>query len=416
MLRKVFLMTVSVLLLSSCNKEEFVENGLSTESKNVVLSVKQEAFTKGITDQKGTTEYALLESGKLYFLDDAYTSIFQRRLTAAEVQTLANTKTTATSGNTVTITGVPATAKYMYFMANIKTDAGQTLPVVEGSTSTDARLRMDKLQGDAVNVPMSGLSPAFTLSSGNTYNASVELTPIVARLELSRVTCQDKTVGSPNNTDITGYKLAGVYVNNVNESVRLDATPYLNAPVNITSQSGWSGSSWTSYFDNNVNFPYYSGGSFTPPASWVANTYVDYCTPTSSGLVFYPDVTNGSTTTAPTSVPYKSWAYQVCPSSALPSGQTTPVADIPHLILKLTDVTYQNNPEGAKTLYVLVSKYKDKVTGNNILEFKRGYVYRIENLTFTQEQAVNKPYDSNLSVVCTVTVKPWVITSIDPVW
>ncbi len=85
MLRKVFFMTVSVLLLSSCNKEEFVENGLSTESKNVVLSVKQEAFTKGITDQKGTTEYALLESGKLYFLDDAYTSIFQRRLTAAEV-------------------------------------------------------------------------------------------------------------------------------------------------------------------------------------------------------------------------------------------------------------------------------------------------------------------------------------------
>ena len=133
-------------------------------------------------------------------------------------------------------------------------------------------------------------------------------------------------------------------------------------------------------------------------------------------MIFYPDETNGATTAIPTTTPHKSWAYQVCPSATLPSGQTTPAADIPHIILKLTDVTYQNNQEGATTLYVVVTKYKDAATNANILEFKRGNVYRIDNLVFTQAQAVNKPYDGNITVTCTVTVKPWTINSIAPVW
>ena len=38
------------------------------------------------------------------------------------------------------------------------------------------------------------------------------------------------------------------------------------------------------------------------------------------------------------------------------------------------------------------------------------------NLVFNQTQATSKPYDSNISVTCSVTVKPWVINTINPVW
>lgn len=76
----------------------------------------------------------------------------------------------------------------------------------------DARLRMDYLQGNALNVPMSGLSPTFTASSANNYTASVEISPIVARVELTQVTCQNATVGSPISTDIPAYKLAGMSI------------------------------------------------------------------------------------------------------------------------------------------------------------------------------------------------------------
>lgn len=415
MIRKIALLIVMVSALFACEDKETTEEIPLSGINNVTLNVKQAAFTRSINNEKGAVEYALLGSGKLYFLNSSYTSIFQRQLTPTEVTALANTSSTATSGNTVTISGVPSSAQYLYFMANIKTDVGQIFPAVEGSTSADARLRLDRLQGNAQNVPMSGLSSAFTQTSGNNYSVSVEVSPIVARIELGQVTCQNVTVGSPISTDITGYKLSGVFINNVNQYVLLNGTPYLNAPINIVNQAGWP-TDWASYFAANVNFPYYAGGSPTSPGDWTANAFVDYCTPTASGLSFYPDATNGATITPPATTPKPAWAYQVCPSTVPASGQTIPVADIPHIILKLTDVQYVNNPLGATTLYVVVSKYKDSVTSDNILEFKRGNVYRIDNLVFNQTQATNKPYDSNISVTCTVTVKPWVINSINPVW
>lgn len=404
-----------VSAMFACDDKETTDEMPMSGNNNVTLSVKQSALSRGISNQKGAAEYAVLGSGKLYFLNSSMTSIFQRQLTPTEITTLANTSATATSGAPVTISGVPSSAQYLYFMANIKTDVGQVFPAVEGTTSADARLRLDRLQGNAQNVPMSGLSPAFTMTSSNNYTATVEISPIVARVEVGQVTCQNAIIGSPVSTDITSYKLSGVFINNVNQYVRLDATPYLNAPVNIVNQAGWS-TDYATYFNNNVNFPHYAGGSPSAPNDWTANAYVDYCTPISAGLSFYPDATNGATIVPPIATPKPAWAYQVCPSTVPASGQTTPVGDIPHIILKLTEVQYVNNPLGPTTLYVVVSKYKDSVTNNNILEFKRGNVYRIDNLVFNQTQATGKPYDSNISVTCSVTVKPWVINSINPVW
>lgn len=415
MIRKTALLAIAASALLACEDKEAIEEIPVSGINEVTLKVEQTAFSRGISGEKGVAEYAVLGSGKLYFLNSAYTSIFQRQLTPAEVTTLANTSLTSTSGNAVTISGVPSSAKYLYFMANIKTDVGQVFPAVEGSTSADARLRVDRLQGNAQNVPMSGLSPAFTQSSGNNYTVSVPISPIVARVELAQVTCQNVTVGSPISTDILSYKLSGVFINNVNQYVLLDGTPYLNAPVNIVNQAGWP-TDWASYFTDNPNFPYYAGGSPSAPSDWTANAFVDYCTPTIAGLSFYPDVTNGATVTPPVAVTKPAWAYQVCPSTVPTAGQTTPVGDIPHIILKLTEVQYVNNPLGATTLYVVVTKYKNSVTNDNILEFKRGNVYRIDNLIFNQTQATNKPYDSNITVSCSVTVKPWVINSISPVW
>lgn len=414
MIKKTALLTLLVSALFSCSDKETIEE-IPEGINNVSLNVRQGGFTRGINNEKGIAEYAVLGSGKLYFLNSAYTSIFQRQLTPSEVTSLANTTLTPTSGNTVTISGVPSSAQYLYFMANIKTDVGQVFPAVEGTTSADARLRLDRLQGNAQNVPMSGLSAAFTQTTGNNYTATVEISPIVARIEVGQVTCQNVNVGTPISTDIVSYKLSGVFINNVNQYVLLDGTPYLNAPVNIANQAGWA-TDYATYFTANPNFPYYAGGSPSAPSDWTANAFVDYCTPTTAGLIFFPETTNGATIIPPVGVTKPAWAYQVCPSTVPASGQTTPVGDIPHIILKLTEVQYVNNPLGATTLYVVVSKYKNSLTNDNILAFKRGNVYRIDNLIFNQTQATNKPYDSNIAVTCNVTVKPWVINSINPVW
>lgn len=412
-MKKTIFATVLVCVLSACNDEQKKKEIFPEGNSSVTIEVKQPASTKSVGDQKGDTEYAVLGSAKLYFLDNSYTSIFQRILTTTEVATLANSTSTPTSGNTVTITGIPSSSKYLYFMANIKTDPSQSYPAVEGTGSSDARLRLDRLQGAAQNVPMSGLSPAFTQIADNNYSASVSISPILARIEIGKVTCKNITPGSPISSDITGYKLSGVFINNLYQYVLLDGKPYSSSLVNITNQASWD-TNWSTYFTNNVNFPHFTGGSPASPSDWTANAFVNYCTPTASGMIFYPDPTNGSSITNPGTTPLKAWTYQVSPSSQ--ATTSTPVADMPHIILKLTDVTYVDNPLGPKTLFVVVSKYKMQGTSNNVLDFKRGNIYRIDDLSFDVTQATEKPYDKNISVTCSVTVNNWVINSIVPVW
>ena len=301
-------------------------------------------------------------------------------------------------------------------MANTKTTATPSYPAVTGTTSADARLRIDQLQADATHVPLAGQSTTFAVASGtNQYTASVTLTPIVARVELGQITCQNQNgAGQPAvNADITSYKLSGVYMNNIRQDVLMSGLPYLvGAPIDIKSQSGWA-TNWATYFMSfNTNFPYYVGGSPAGPADWVANAMVNYCTPAASGLTFYPDPTNGATNTDPGVTPKKAWAYQVCPSTTVPAGSP---ADVPHLILKLTEVNYLDNPFGLPVRYVTVTKYKDG-SNNPVLEFKRGNVYRIENLVFTHNEATNQPYEKNITVTATVSVAPWVINTINPDW
>lgn len=416
-MKKFVLLAMLAGALSACSQQDSTEpepEDLKGEN-SVTLSVLQAPQTKSISDQKGNPEYAVIGSGKLYFINSSGNSIYQRELTATEIATLANTS--STPGNkTITITGIPNTATTLYFMANIRTSAASSYPLVEGTTSADARLRIDRLQADAIHVPMAGQSTTFTAGSGtNQYTASVTLTPIVARVELGQVTCQNQNgAGQPAvSTDILSYKLSGVFMNNIRGYVMLSGAPYLvGSPIDIKSQSGWA-SGFANYFmPFNSSFPYYVGGNPNAPSDWVANSMVNYCNPTASGLTFYPDPTNGSTNTDPALTIKKAWAYQVAPSTTVPSG--TP-ADVPHLILKLTDVTYSDNPLGLTTQYITVSKFKDG-SGNPVTEFKRGNVYRIENLIFTSNEATNQPYEKNITVTATVSVAPWIINTVTPDW
>lgn len=414
-MRKVLFMALIASSLIACSEREIADTEELTGSNTVTLSLKQDALSRGVSNQKGDTEYAVIGSGKIFFINASGSSIYQRDLTATEVTALANTSTTP-GNKTVTITGVPNTATTLFFMANVKTSAGASFPVIDGTTAADARLRIDKLQGTAANVPMSGQSVPFTLVSGNNYTTSVTLTPILARVELGQISCQNEAgSGQPAvNSDITGYKLSGVFVNSTRQDVLLSGTPYLvNAPMDIKSQASWA-TAWATYFTSaNTSFPYYVGGSPAGPSDWVANALSTYCTPVgAAALIFYPDPTNGSTSTNPGVTPKLAWAYQVCPSTTVAVGSP---ADVPHLILKLTEVAYVNNPLGLPTQYLTVTKYKDD-QGAPVTEFKRGNVYRIQNLVFSANESTNQPYEKNINVTATVTVAPWVINNVNPDW
>lgn len=414
-MKRILFMALAATSLFACNKQDAPDSQNLTGESSVTLSIKQATPSRGVSDQKGDNEYAVIGSGKIYFIDASNNYVSQRELTTAEVSALANSQTT-NGGKTVTITGVPNTATTLYFIANIMTTDGATFPKVDGTTGADARLRIDKLQANATNVPMAGQSSTFAPVSGSPRMASVVLTPLVARVEVGQVTCQNQNGAGqpPVSADITGYKLSGVFINNIHQSVLLGGTPYLvGSTLDIKAQTGWT-AGWESYFTSaNTVFPYYVGGSPAAPSDWVANSMFTYCMPTgNNATTFYPDLAYGSTSTDPGVTPKKAWGYQVCPSTTVAPNAT---ADVPHIILKLTTVEYVDNPLAKTTKYVTVTKYID---GNNapITEFKSGNVYRIQKLTFTHNDATDQPYQENITVIATVTVAPWVINNINPDW
>ena len=402
--------------LFACSEPE-LENGTDLDAaKSVTLSIKQALpkSSRGVSDQKGPTEYAVIGSAKIYFLDNADTDVFHRELTAAEIAIIANTSSTPSSNNTINIAGVPTSAETLYFVANVATAEGTTFPAIEGTGSAGARLRIDKLQADDKHVPMAGRSNVFVAGANNTFTASVALTPLVARVEVGKVSYENQNgaTAAPVSSDITGYKLMGVYLNNIHNAVLLAGTPYANSLVDIRTQGAWMDpAGWPAFFtSSNTNFPYFVGGTPAAPADWVANSMVTYCSPASSGLEFFPSDADGSTITDPAL--NQVWGYQVSPSSVPTVGAAV---DIPHIVLKLTDVVYENDIFGKSTQYVTVEKYKDQA-GDPILEFKRGNIYRITDLKFTHINASDKPYEQNMLVTVTVTVEPWIINNITPDW
>lgn len=414
-MKKTICLAIAASFLFACNDQETIDVQNPTGENTLSLSISQaNPNSRGVSDQKGDTEYAVIGSGKIYFIDALGTSVYQRELTATEIASIANT-TTTNGGSTVTITGVPNTAKTLFFVANEKTMAGTSFPQIEGTSRADARLRIDKLQADAIHVPLSGQSTTFINQVNPAiYTASVTLTPMVARMEIGQVTCYNQNgEGQPAiSSDITGFKLAGVFINNIRQSVLLDGTPYLvGSPIDIKAQSGWA-NGWANYFNStNTVFPYYLGGSPAAPNDWTPNSMVTYCNPDgNAALTFYPDPDKGATTTAPSDK--IAWGYQVCPGTTVAVGQAP---DVPHIILKLTNVGYVSNPIGEAVKYVTVTNYKDNAD-NPVTQFERGHVYRIKNLKFTHNEATNQPYEKNIIVTATVTVAPWVINEINPDW
>lgn len=413
-MKKFLLLALSIGAVFACNKQTGMDDGvIEGPEKTVTLSIQQEAMTKGVSDQMGATEYSVIGSARIYFLDNSNVNIGQRDLTAAEIAALANT--TTTPGNkTVTMTGVPSNTTTLYMVANVRTSEHPAFVDIEGALA-DARLRIDKLQANRVNVPMAGQSTVFQNVTGNNFTTNVTIKPLVSRFELAQISCQNQNGASAPavNADITNYKLTGVFMNNVREFVTLGGLPYVaNSPIDIRSQSGWAGG-WPSYFTPaNTLFPYWVGGSPAAPVDWVVNSMSTYCTPASVGMTFYPDATLGSTSTTPTVTPAQVWGYQIVPSTTVAVGSP---ADVPHLILKLENVTYVDDPLAPTTLYVTVTKYK-KMDGTPVTAFERGNVYRISNLIFTHNEATEQPYQTNITVTATVTVSPWVINEIQPDW
>ena len=99
-MKKILFVAIMAGAMFACNKQDEITGPDENTGENTVtLTVKQAAQTRSISDQKGSSEYAVIGSGKIYFIDASGNNIHQRELTATEITALANTASTA-GGNT----------------------------------------------------------------------------------------------------------------------------------------------------------------------------------------------------------------------------------------------------------------------------------------------------------------------------
>ncbi|MCD8185908.1 MAG: hypothetical protein LUD68_05480 [Rikenellaceae bacterium] len=206
-----------------------------------------------------------------------------------------------------------------------------------------------------------GWTGTNTPEVGDMY-ANVTISPIVARIEIVEITY----------TGDLNFTLEGIYMNNVYQELPLSLDLTNRAPMNNGS--------------NTDNYDVTNDAAFK---------YADY----STLYDLVEDRAAGSTAFTPAN---GTWAYQVF-------GDSAPV---PHIILKLTGVTTAAGGEVADQ-YLTVTGYRDGNTEITALE--RNTIYKIANLSFTDDNLTLLPEPEEVNVWVHVEIEPWRTVNVSPI-
>lgn len=285
--------------------------------------------------------------------------------------------TTGEIGSAKTFTGVPGSANQVIIIGNataLTSPSGLAGVVVNDPLSKLNALMFEQGKQThpktAVNVHGSAsYSPGAT-------SVPVTLTPAIARIEIAKVEAKTGTgVGIP----LTGFKLAGIYINNTYTMCGTDYTTVPTAAANILNY-GAAATEWTGTYPSR------------------------YCD--------YP----GSTVTPSTpATPTGRWSYYVMPVVA---GKGTTIDatvqnSVPHIVLKITGATAAGYTFPA-TMYVTVKDIQ--VAGSNLTGLVKGKVYSIASVAIGGENLTSTPEaPATQDIAVTATVTPWINEPVTPV-
>ena len=368
---------VALLCVSCSNDPEIPEkndNGI-----DVTLSITTNPLTKALETDQDKKSAPIVDTKDLYvyFMDGATTDskvVTSYKLTTTQIDEIK--KTTGFK-----FTNLDPSVKGVYVVANVPKE-GVTMPTTP-TTTTLATINAtvinikDQQADDAASVVLANtdktVKTSFTLvaaaTNGNLqYTVAVELTPIVSRIQIKKV--------SADATTIANFKLLGVYIDNFYPQMTLggDFTSITiqKAPNKETFDATKEPYKTTNLFDENT-----------------------------SGLEQNPF---GLTTP-------KVFGYQIFPTTS------TAHENVPYIILKISDIktgtaATRNIPDGI--YYVAVKAYKDKTSSAPVTKFSAGNIYTVDNIVVSENNIVTDPTQSLINVTVNVTVKAWESTALNP--
>ena len=313
------------------------------------------------------------------------------------------------------IQNVPGSAQNVYVLANLTgawTPVGTPYVGKNISAFLGANLSVVALKdasGGTTEIPLSGVGAI--VPDATDYKADITVAPVAGRIEFNKI-IMPVSVSDNGTGHVTEFTVKNIFINNYFATSTIGGTaPALNTgtvPVN-----------------NGAVVANYKVGDSpgTYPTSAVSALYdvlgvtVDDQTDLLGDAKHFGAAAGSS----------KTWAYNLLAPTIAGSTAITS-AQFPHIIVELTvdavdDVAYNDYVD--ETWFLTVSHFVPSTVANptvaDYLKFEPGKVYQLDatyGLSFDLEDLfpTPEPEDTTKKVTATVTVRPWEIVSVNPVF
>lgn len=262
----------------------------------------------------------------------------------------------------------------IYILGNVP-DSGATAENMIRSKTTLTELKKlvvpVTVQNDIDNVTMDGIDSSLESIGGDATKKKAEITlvPLCSRIEVAKLT----STGA-----VTAYKLQGIYVSHF----------YSEIPLNEQAVA-----------DKQLLYATTSGADYATAYSCMCDEAPDAAT----GLGTKTDAV-----TAPAGG--NVWAYQF-----LPGANADRIS--PRIVVKLNGVSATvGSFNTATTYYLNIRGFKATGAGDvDPMAVSRGKIYKIANISFNEKDISDIPNPADISLTVTVSVKNWVVETVEPV-
>ena len=361
-MKKVFLMTLMAIAMIACNKED--DSIVNGDVKTVKLNIKAGALSRAVEQPLGNNATTSIHSLYVYFLDAASGNV------VSGSKAITGIDLTAIQGAGLEITGVSASARYVYVVANYAENSvdlsGITnLASIKAKTATMTTANTADWDKALLSNSDKSDNGKIGIVTNNKASATVEVMPDLSRLEISSLVARTVGIIAPD-VAVTEYDLKGVYLNGYFSGFHVGGVADGSAATLVTSGAGLSG-----------------------VALWAKDVYA----PTSLA---------GKTTYTASSTPGEVWAYMI------PAGAT------PRIIFDIDNVKYGTDEPATQDKFITVKSFRDSGTNDLITEFLRGKVYKVSAVNFSAKDAHDTPNAEDIDVTVKVTVLNWVGIDINP--
>lgn len=348
---------LGVAFTACSNEEEEQMSAPIGETANLVIDLGGFKTTRGIDNPyvKDKETFATLQ---IMIVDNAGMIMRSDYITSELTNAIEYTKIYG---------AIKATSSDVYVVANLK----EEIDVIENTTLTKVKAAVyeaskQQVSGEIIMDGIGKIDKTESITVGedtpkdkeydktlNTYGAAVEISPIVARMQI-------KTIVKKDGSKVESFNVAGIYMNKT----------YKKMALNLT------GSDLINYGSTKGDYTETNFGVFAIEKNFEAGAI-----PAGKCAAFN----------------YFAEAYTKELANAAP-----------HILIKLTGIIYEDGYNGLTEGWLTIQSYKDANPVN------RNTIYTIDKVEFGESNIGPNPYQTVANIQVSVTVKDWNTVALIP--